>query len=110
MSTFTDAILMVGLPYKQLIKSNIEEIDQLLDRNILEVGSFYFDSPRSDNVVGFVIQSTNGFEQVRLESVAALFKEKNTKFFELTGQFGNLYLTTSVILSLNSERHNYNYE
>jgi hypothetical protein len=91
MSVNTSCGLMVGLPYYSVV-----DIEYLLENELLEIGSVHYDSDRSQNIVGFFIKECDSYTALSLESVMHSYKEFNTKFYKITGQFGNLYMTLHI--------------
>jgi hypothetical protein len=52
MSIVIDAMLIYGVPYSEIPDDLIEEVDKLLDNRELDYASPYYDSPRSEWIVG----------------------------------------------------------
>lgn len=52
MSIDIDAMLIYGVPYSEIPDDLIEEVDKLLDNGELDYASPYYDSPRSEWIVG----------------------------------------------------------
>lgn len=52
MSLDIDAMMIYGVPYSEIPDDLTEEVDKLLDDGELDYASPYFDSPRSEWIIG----------------------------------------------------------
>lgn len=98
MSIDTSAVIMVGLPYDEFLNQGIideDELDQLIDDDELTSGSYYYDSGREQNVVGFIVISTERYAEIDEDVMADILyhqKEFKAKFHVP----GRIYLTPSI--------------
>jgi hypothetical protein len=92
MSIETFALLMVGLPYDELKEVIGEKIDDLVDES-LYVGTYKYDSPPEDNIVGYKVARGNCINVDQdIENVGVL---KN-KFLLEFGVKAKLFLTLQI--------------
>lgn len=65
MSIDIDAMLIYGVHYSEIPDDLIDEVDKLLDNGELDYASPYYDSPRSEWIVGLSCD-VNGNEYIDL--------------------------------------------
>lgn len=99
MSIDTDAGIMLGLPYKEMLKYFDEnDLNDLIDVGDLGVGSIYYDSPRGENIVGIWLAHPSRMKEVDLKVIIYLSKTLTTNLD--IPQLKNAELKTYVTLSI----------
>lgn len=73
------AKLIFGVPYEEL--AELENIDEMLDDGVLDYASPYYDSPRTEWVVGIELSKEYAGEAEVVEAI----REARKEFEELTG-------------------------
>lgn len=76
MSIDIDAMLIYGVPYSEIPDDLIEDVDKLLDNGELDYASPYYDSPRSEWIVGFELPAY-GHNLSEIGSSITELKENN---------------------------------
>lgn len=92
MGISTDAVLIVGRVGSDLD----EELLDLVDEGKLELASPWYDADREDSYVGVVVAISYGAEPIDLTKLMDEVDKAKTKFFNLTGLEGKLFVTPDV--------------
>jgi hypothetical protein len=97
MSVESDCGIIVGLPYNSIIRADDEDtlLDDLITDGDLERSSCYYDSPRDQNIIGFWALYGDQTE-FDLTSLGYEIQEAKTKFKDLTGQEGKVYVALHI--------------
>jgi hypothetical protein len=93
MSVESDCGIIVGLPYEDIVFC--ENLCDLIADGDLERSSCYYDSPRDQNIIGFWALYGDQTE-FDLTSLGYEIQEAKTKFKDLTGQEGKVYVALHI--------------
>ena len=98
MSIDTSTVIMVGLPYEDFLNEGIldeEELDKMIDDDELHCGSYYYDSGRDENIIGFTVIATERYTEIDTDGVAEILHYQ-AEFKAQFGVPGKIYLTLSI--------------
>lgn len=89
------AVLMVGLPYNYV--AEVEDINNMIHEGTIDYASPYYDAPLEDWLIGIHIQGSGGYSYSKVPRLDGdIVEEAQSRFRDLTGMEGNLYISVDA--------------
>lgn len=96
MSTSYNAVVMVGLPYDELSSwLGDTELNEKIDDDELQVGSYGYDSLRRSNIVGYTVIEAGHYTEIDRNAMGEILTMLE-EFHKTYGIEGKVYLTMFV--------------